>query len=373
MRIGLANVVAEFGARRALDRVSLDIGAGEFLVVLGASGCGKTTLLRVIAGLHRPSNGEVWIGGQMVSGNGRFVPVEDRGVGIVFQSYALWPHMSVAGNVGFALARRGVSRAERQRRVIQALQQVGLEDYAARRPMELSGGQRQRVALARCLARAPRIVLLDEPLASLDPGLRGAMQGELVTMHQRLGSTFVYVTHDQSEALGLADRIALMQQGRILQCDPPRVIYDCPASPAVARFVGGGTLIPAIMLAPATDGRARVRAADAEWLVRAGPGSASGPATLCVRPHDLALGQAADPGSVRAVVLEGRYQGSHWLVRVRLEGGTELEAAHGGEPPARGKWVGLRILDGWVVPDPIPASEAATQFCADGRTDLMRS
>ena len=362
MRIQLAGVVAEFGERRALDRVSLDIGTGEFLVVLGASGCGKTTLLRVIAGFHRPSTGEVRIGGEVVSGDNRFVPVEDRGLGIVFQSYALWPHMSVAGNVGFALARRGVSRAERHRRVIHALQQVGLEDYATRRPTELSGGQRQRVALARCLAKAAGIVLLDEPLASLDRALRGAMQDEFVAMHQRLGSTFVYVTHDQSEALTLADRIALMQQGRILQCDAPRVIFDCPATPAVARFVGGGCLLPAIVLAPPTDGRTTVRVADTDWLVRAGPATAPGPVTLCVRPHNLALRQAAAFGSARAVVLDARYQGSQWLVRVRLDNGTELDAAHAGEPPVRGDGIGLQILDGWVVPDPIPVSDAATHL-----------
>jgi iron(III) transport system ATP-binding protein len=362
MRIELADVVADFDERRALDRVSLDIGAGEFLVVLGPSGCGKTTLLRVIAGFHRPRSGEVRIGGQAVSGDSRFVPVEDRGLGIVFQSYALWPHMSVAGNVGFALARQGVTRAERRRRVTQALQQVGLEDYATRRPMELSGGQRQRVALARCLAKAPSIVLLDEPLASLDPTLRGAMQAEFVAMHQRLGSTFVYVTHDQSEALSLADRIALMRQGRILQCDPPRVIYDCPASPAVARFVGGGALVPAVMLVPASDGRTRVRVAEVEWLVRVGSRSAPGSVMLCLRPHDLALAQAADPGTARAVVVDARYQGSHWLVRVRMDDGTELEAAQAGEAPARGERVGLQILDGWVVPDPIPVSEIATQL-----------
>jgi iron(III) transport system ATP-binding protein len=359
MRIELADVVAEFGERRALDRVSLDIGAGEFLVVLGASGCGKTTLLRVIAGFHRPRSGEVRIGGQVVSGQGRFVAVEDRGLGIVFQSYALWPHMPVAGNVGFALARRGVSRAERQRRVMQALQQVGLEDYATRRPMELSGGQRQRVALARCLAKAPGIVLLDEPLSSLDPTLRGAMQDEFVTMHQRLGSTFVYVTHDQSEALNLADRIALMQQGRILQCDPPRVIFDCPASPAVARFLGGGALVSAVMLAPATDGKTTVRVADADWLVRAGRNQAPGPVMLCLRAHDLAVVPAAS-ASAGAVVLDARYQGSHWLIRARLDNGTEVEAAHRGEPPAQGERVGLRILDGWVVPAAIPMSKVAT-------------
>ncbi len=350
MRIELINVTACFGEHRALDRVSLDIGAGEFLVVLGASGCGKTTLLRLIAGFHQPKSGEVRIGGQLVSGSGRFVPVEDRALGIVFQSYALWPHMSVAGNVGFALARHGVSRAEQRRRVAQALQQVGLADFATRHPLELSGGQRQRVALARCLAKAPGIVLLDEPLANLDPTLRGAMQGEFVAMHQRLGSTFVYVTHDQSEALALADRIALMRQGRILQCDPPRVIYDCPASPAVARFLGGGALLPAIMLAPATDGKARVRAAHADWLVRAGPSTAPGPVTLCVRAHDLALVQAA--GSARAVVVDPRYQGSHWLVRVRLDDGTELEVVHHGEPPARGKWSACKFsMAGWC-PNP---------------------
>jgi iron(III) transport system ATP-binding protein len=359
MRIELADIVADYGERSALDRVTLDIGAGEFLVVLGASGCGKTTLLRVIAGFHRPRSGEVRIGGQVVSGDGRFVPVEERNLGIVFQSYALWPHMSVAGNVGFALARRGVSGAERQRRVMQALQQVGLEDYATRRPMELSGGQRQRVALARCLAKAPGIVLLDEPLASLDPTLRGAMQDEFVAMHRRLGSTFVYVTHDQSEALTLADRIALMQQGRILQCDPPRVIFECPASRAVARFLGGGAVVSAVMLAPATNGRTTVRVADADWLVRVGPSQAPGPIMLCLRAHDVAL-VPADSASARAVALDARYQGSHWLVRMRLDDGTEVEAAHHGEAPAHGERVGLRILNGWVVPAGIPMGQLTT-------------
>jgi iron(III) transport system ATP-binding protein len=360
MRIELANVTAEHGEHRALDRVSLDIGAGEFLVVLGPSGCGKTTLLRVIAGFHRPRAGEVRIDGQLVSGDDSFVPVEDRSLGIVFQSYALWPHTSVAQNVGFALARRGLSKAEQQQRIVRALQQVGLEGYASRRPAELSGGQRQRVALARCLAKAPGVVLLDEPLANLDPALRGTMQDEFVAMHQRLGSTFVFVTHDQSEALSLADRIALMQQGRILQCDPPAVIYKCPGDPAVARFVGGGILLPAVALAPTTDGRAKVRAADTDWVVRARSGLKPGPVTLCVRASDLALAPTQDPGSARATTLDARYQGSHWLVRVRLDDGTELQAAHHGQPPDRGRPVGLRILDGWVVPEPISIGGAAT-------------
>ena len=351
MRIDIADIVCRFGEVRALDQVSLTIRSGEFLVVLGASGCGKTTLLRVIAGFHRPQSGSVRIGAEMVSGPGRFVPPEQRELGIVFQSYALWPHMSVVGNVGFGLDRLG--RVERRDRVAQALRQVGLDGHGSRRPAELSGGQRQRVALARCLAKSPGIVLLDEPLANLDPALRGSVQREFVAMHARLRSTFVYVTHDQTEALALADRIALLEHGRILQCDTPRTIYECPAGAAVARFMGNAVLLAGHQIADETGGRAPVGFAGTEWLLRAPAARRSGPATLCVRAHDLALEPAALVGTLGAAVLDARYQGSHWLVRVVLDAvpATPLDIVHRGEPPGGGARVGVRILDGWVLPD----------------------
>lgn len=343
----LEDVVCRFDARRVLDGVSLDIAPGEFLVVLGASGCGKTTLLRAIAGFHRPAEGVVRLGQRMVSAPSRFVPPEDRGIGIVFQSYALWPHMTVAGNVGFGLGHIGP--IERRQRVARALAQVGLAAMAGRRPAELSGGQRQRVALARCLAKAPGIVLMDEPLANLDPALRGAMQREFAAMRRELASTFVYVTHDQAEALALADRIALMEAGRILQCAAPQAIWERPESAGVARFLGC-LLIEAVVLSAPAGGCCRTAVGSSEIIARCRPTQDPGPARLAVRPHDLAL---ADDAPLSATVLDGRYQGSHWLVRVapHLENVMELEIAHRGEPPAAGARVGLSVLDGWVVPD----------------------
>ncbi len=316
-------------------------------MVLGVSGCGKTTLLRAIAGFHRPQRGVVRIGPRIVSDAHRFIPPERRDLGIVFQSYALWPHMTVAGNVGFGLTRIGA--AERRRRVLTALEQVGLAGLAERRPAELSGGQRQRVALARCLAKAPGIVLMDEPLANLDPALRGSVQLEFASMHRRLASTFVYVTHDQAEALALADRIALMKDGRILQCDAPRAMWDRPRNADVARFLGSGMLIDATVVSHEIDGRCRVALDRAEFQARCSAGQRPGPARLCLRAHDLAL-EAGAP--LVAVVLDNRYQGNHWLVRAALgrAGGTELEIAHRGEPPALGAQTGICLLDGWILP-----------------------
>jgi iron(III) transport system ATP-binding protein len=351
--IELSRVTCRFGDVRALDNIDLCISPGEFLVVLGASGCGKTTLLRVVAGFHRPQAGSVQIGEQMVVSPGGFIPAEDRDVAIVFQSYALWPHMSVAGNVGFALEQRGFDRASRRQAVTQALRQVGLEHYGDRRPAALSGGQRQRVALARCLARSAGTVLLDEPLANLDPALRGTMQTEFVAMRAALGSTFLYVTHDQNEALALADRIALMAGGRILQCDTPRNIYDHPASAEAARFIGNATLLPAILETSATGGRANVRVGGCACVVRAPSHHPIGPATLAVRAHELAIVPAGRTDVLAGYVTDVRYQGSHWLVRIGVGdvAPNGLDVVHQGEPPTEGERVNVRILDGWVLPD----------------------
>ncbi|MGL5117187.1 MAG: ABC transporter ATP-binding protein, partial [Beijerinckiaceae bacterium] len=231
----LEGVTRRFGAHRAVDGVSLDVKDGEFIAILGPSGCGKTTLLRLVAGFDPVDEGEIRIGDSLVSGGGRHLPPEERRVGIVFQSYALWPHMSVRENVEYALKVQRISRVVREKRVATALATVGLTELAGRKPALLSGGQRQRVALARCLAMEPALVLLDEPLANLDVHLRASMEEEFADFHKRTGTTMFYITHDQAEAMALADRIAVMDKGRLLQVAEPATLFRQPADATVAR------------------------------------------------------------------------------------------------------------------------------------------
>ena len=226
--LDVRGLTKRFGRMAAVDRVDLSVRDREFVALLGPSGCGKTTLLRLFAGFEVPDEGELALEGVTVSRAGWALPPEDRRIGMVFQSYALWPHMSVAENVGFSLRVRGMAAEERRKRVAEALDLVGLADFASRRPAQLSGGQRQRVALARCMAMRPALVLLDEPLANLDPHLREAMQSEFRRLHREIGATFVYVTHDQAEAMALADRIVVMDRGRIEQIGEPQQIYREP-------------------------------------------------------------------------------------------------------------------------------------------------
>ena len=353
MRIEIDGVGRSFGGRAAVDGVGLTIESGEFVVLLGPSGCGKTTLLRLIAGLEEPDRGTIRLGGRVVAGGGAaFVPPGERNIGIVFQSYALWPHMTVARNVGFALKVRGVPRAEREARVARALAQVGLQDHARRFPFQLSGGQRQRVAVARCLATSPPIILLDEPLANLDPALRSAVQREFRAMHRELRSTFVYVTHDQAEAFALADRIAIMDQGRVVQFAPPRVIFEEPRTAGVARFVGSGALLPAELLGRTPEGRARVRVLGHEAVVRCPPGAGPGPGVLCLKRNDAAMRPAWAPGLIEARVADLRYQGGSEVAVLALPGDEEIavEIARGDDPPAVGARVGMAVQDGWLVP-----------------------
>jgi iron(III) transport system ATP-binding protein len=239
--IRIEGAAKRFGTTVAVDRASLDVGRGEVVALLGPSGCGKTTLLRLIAGFERPDDGVVELDGVAVAGTGTWLPPEQRGVGMVFQDYALFPHLTVAQNVGF-----GVDRRQRAGRVAELLALVGLEGLDRRYPHELSGGQQQRVALARALAPAPRIVLLDEPWSNVDPHLRGPLRDEIVAILRSLGVTVVLVTHDREEAFSLADRIALMRDGALLQAGAPEELYYAPVCRWAAEFVGacnvlGGT------------------------------------------------------------------------------------------------------------------------------------
>ncbi|TPJ77654.1 ABC transporter ATP-binding protein [Mesorhizobium sp. B2-6-2] len=291
-----------------LDSVNLDIAPGEFLTLLGPSGCGKTTSLRVIAGFESPTSGNVLLDGRDITGLRPF----DRPVNTVFQDYALFPHMDVAANVGFGLSLRKLTRAEQAKRVREALDMVGLADKLRARISELSGGQRQRVALARAIVCEPRVLLLDEPLSALDAHLREQMQVELKRLQSRLGTTFVMVTHDQTEALSISDRIVVMNKGRIEQIAPPATLYDRPATRFVASFIGTMNLLPSRFLG--RDGE-RLRFAAGDLPLEAISDSGDTPAagdtrTIGVRPEDLLIvgeaGEGTAPARVSGVVFHGR-------------------------------------------------------------------
>jgi putative spermidine/putrescine transport system ATP-binding protein len=267
--IELREATRAFGTVIALDRVSLTIAPGEFFALLGPSGSGKTTSLRLIAGFDQPDAGQVLLDGADVT----HVPPFDRNVNTVFQDYALFPHMSVAENVAYGLRVRGVAAAGRQSRAQQMLDLVQLGGFGARRPAQLSGGQKQRVALARALINQPKVLLLDEPLGALDLKLREEMQAELKSLQQRLGITFVFVTHDQGEALSMADRVAVFSQGRIEQLDTPRELYNRPRTAFVASFVGSANVIDA-ELAGRLTGHAQPFAIRPEMIELLAPGTA---------------------------------------------------------------------------------------------------
>ncbi len=268
-----------FGATAALSGISIDAPAGTFVVLLGPSGCGKSTLLRVIAGLERPDSGRVFIGGRDVT---EMAPVS-RGIAMVFQSYALFPHLSVAENIVFGLRARGATRDEREERLATAAAMLGLDTLLARRPSQLSGGQQQRVALARAVvARAP-VCLMDEPLSNLDAKLRAEMRKEIRALQQRLGMTMIYVTHDQSEAMSMADQVVLMNHGRVEQDDPPPALYARPRSIFAAAFIG----MPPMSLMTLAAGPGGAVVAGTQGPVVA-PAAAAG-ALLGVRPEEAAV------------------------------------------------------------------------------------
>jgi iron(III) transport system ATP-binding protein len=304
---------AESGPVRAVDGVSVKVRKGEFFTLLGPSGCGKTTTLRSVAGFETPTAGTITIGGRIVfsAADGALVPVHRRDIAMVFQSYAIWPHMSVAENVAFPLAAAGIGRRAARARVQQALDLVGLGALIDRPATQLSGGQQQRVALARAIAKDAALLLLDEPLSNLDAQLRDQMRGELAALQARLGTTTLYVTHDQEEALSLSDRIALMRNGRIVECGTPRALYYRPRSLFTARFIGRAELIPCTVERRA-NGAAVLESPLGTLASRCAAAAGPSRATLMVRPEHVAIAApGADlpnlfPGTVRAATFLGR-------------------------------------------------------------------
>ena len=316
--------------RPAVDDVSFGVGVGEIVVLLGPSGCGKTTTLRCVAGLEHPTSGAIAIGGAVVSApdRGVLVPPRLRNIGMVFQSYAVWPHMTVNQNVAYPLRHRKVARAERDRKVAEVLDLVGLAEYAERPVTQLSGGQMQRVALARSLVYQPQLLLLDEPLSNLDAKLRLRLRDDLRRIIKQTGVTALYVTHDQSEAVVLGDRIGVMRDGKLLQLAPPDVIYNRPADLFVANFTGASNLLAGRVLERSGEfGTVEAGAGErlTAWLpasVRAGDA-----VSIAVRPENVRLGVngAAEPNTFTARVTAQRYQGTQTIYELALLG-AKLDA-----------------------------------------------
>ena len=314
--IVIEGLTKQYGDLYALDSVNLSIKSGEFLTLLGPSGSGKTTLLMALAGFTRPDYGRISFGAEDVT----LKPPHMRDVGMVFQSYALFPHMSVADNIGYPLKLRKVARADREQRVNAALDTVQLAGYGERKITQLSGGQKQRIALARAIVFNPRIVLMDEPLSALDKKLRDHMQIELRHMHDRLGMTTVYVTHDQREALTMSDRIAVINKGQVMQLGSPREIYDTPANRFVADFIGESTFLPI-----GRHGR-DLFFADQKIMARAAE-TTTGPIVLVVRPEHLIplTEQPNDDTNVFATTVRDIvYQGDAILFCLELGNGTRV-------------------------------------------------
>ncbi len=326
----IRSVTKRFGGFTAVDGVSLDIKAGEFFALLGPSGCGKTTLLRTMAGFEGPDDGAIVLDGEDITG----IPPHQRPINMMFQSYALFPHLSVGANVAFGLKRLGLPKADVDDYVAEMLALVQLGGMQKRKPDQLSGGQRQRVALARALARRPKILLLDEPMAALDKKLRGTMQRELMALQRRLGMTFVIVTHDQEEAMTMADRIGVMDAGRLEQVGTPRELYETPASRWIAEFVGDINLLEG-QATVRDDQRVRVTTRNAGDIVAAQPRKAlsSAAASVAIRPEKVRLSRRAPAAAETAMisintapgqVIDFDYLGSTTVYRIQLDAGATL-------------------------------------------------
>jgi spermidine/putrescine transport system ATP-binding protein len=321
--VQLADLAKRFGDVVAVDGITLDISGGEFFSLLGPSGCGKTTTLRMIGGFERPDAGRILLDGRDMAQT----PPHRRPVNTVFQNYALFPHLNVRDNVAFGLRFKNVSKDNARRQVARVLELVRLAGFEERRPTQLSGGQQQRVALARALVLNPDVLLLDEPLGSLDAKLRKALQLELKAIQQEIGITFVYVTHDQEEALTMSDRIAVMNEGRIVQVGDSRQIYEEPESAYVADFLGVSNLMEARASGRTSNGERRVAIGDVEVNAARGDLDASGPVKLVIRPERARIEEqgSSGPNRIPAMVDRTVYVGSTMHVIARLPGGQVVQ------------------------------------------------
>jgi len=353
--VQLLDLVKRFGDVAAVDGIDLDFPPGEFFSLLGPSGCGKTTTLRLIAGFERPDEGQVLLDGIDLAQT----PPHKRNVNTVFQNYALFPHLSVGENVGFGLRYKDVSKQEAKKKISDALALVRLEGYDKRRPSQLSGGQQQRVALARALILGPAVLLLDEPLGALDAKLRKALQIELKTLQEEVGITFIYVTHDQEEALTMSDRLAVMSNGRVEQVGTPSQVYEAPRTSYVADFLGVSNLMDAQAVGADREGHATVRLGEFELVATKGDADLRGDAKIVIRPERVQIEEHGSivgnrvPGMVERVV----YVGSTMQVFVHLASGQTLQAwvqnTGGGIPFQQGEAItvhlpaeALRVLRG---------------------------
>ncbi|TKI05285.1 ABC transporter ATP-binding protein [Martelella alba] len=341
-------VTHRFGHHKVIDNVTLRVQPGEILAILGPSGSGKTTLLNMVGGRLAPEQGDITLGGRSILG----LPPDRIDTATVFQDYALFPHLNVRDNVGFGLRIRGLPKAQVAQEVERLLALVGLEDYGGRRIQQLSGGQRQRIATARALAVKPNVLLLDEPMGALDRQIRGRLQRELAELLRRLHMTTLIVTHDQDEAFAMADRIAIMRDGRLEQCDTPDTLYRCPETAFVATFLGQGTLLTG-QVAPQSGVMGATSAALADSVSDGG-----GEQTYLVRPQHVEVaspGKLADATWRGACVRSARSFGAQTTLDIELSGGARLEAAHYGISPfSAGDHVDCRVAPEhfWRIPQP---------------------
>jgi iron(III) transport system ATP-binding protein len=355
--ITISGLTKRFGQVGAVVGLDLAVRPGELVALLGPSGCGKTTTLRLVAGFLAPEAGEIRVGDRVLSSPAAVVPPERRRMAMIFQSYALWPHMTVAQNVAYGLRFAGVGRADRDRRVDQMLRAVQLAGYGARYPGELSGGQQQRVAVARALVVEPEILLLDEPLSNLDASLREEMRFEIRRLHERFAITTLYVTHDQAEAMVISDRVAVLREGRVVQIGAPAELFEHPRTRFVAEFVGKTNLIDAV-----ADGARSVARGGLRLRVAADGLAARAAVVVSIRPHQIALGVAAAPRAgddnvLAGTVMRASYLGDAVDYQVALDGSDVVLRVTGPAP--------ARVRPGEAVTVMVPATACVLLPAAD--------